>query len=1284
MFVFRLYLLLLVFLSEVTPKELSDVFTSFNSLTFTDAGYGYRGPSNPTWHAKLSWNLNGAYARPGDTFGLVLPHVFKFVTAQSYFTLSAGGVTYAICDFQPGELFTTFSSIKCTVSEKLNPNIEAFGTITFPFAFGVGGSGSDTDLVNSNSFTTGENRVTFKHGSKDLCIDVDFQGSPAKTTDLLSYGRIIPSLRKISHLLTSADSPNGYKSGKLGLASSDAGLGIDCDSVHVGITNMLNPWNQPMNAGSFSYTTQCSEEEIMITFNEVPEGYRPFFDVLFSHTASDIFTMLYTNEYVGADGVTYDASMKKAWKSYQDSLPSGDGAIIIVTTRTGTQSTTAVSTLPYDPEVDLTKTIEVLVPIPTTTTTTSYLGVSTYYSTITATIGATATVIVDEPYHTTTTITTCWDDKGATTFTQIAESHSVDTIYIKTQHQNPTFTTTLFEDVPKLTTVTRKQPCGGIDTLSILYPNNPFTTYTTIKADAVVPTTYTETDTHGGTDTVVVVYPPNPTITTTGFDTVEELTTTTQTDTHGGTDTVVVVYPPNPTITTTGFDTVEELTTTTQTDTHGGTDTVVIIFPHNPFTTYTTIKADAVVPTTYTETDTHGGTDTVVVVYPPNPTITTTGFDTVEELTTTTQTDTHGGTDTVIVVYPPNPLTTRTEIDSNLFEPTTYTETDTHGGTDTVVEVLISLSQSNGIGHDISMRTVTYSTSLQGGSLVVSDHLSSETTESEVDGSQSTDPGDDEFITNDITEATYSTNVDEVNESLVSDFSIESTDFYTTAEGIIFTSGGIMEDELFPSDSVSSELLPLSSGIHNSTQLDSTLITDEVLTTLTDVETSSPDLSSDLSDDILDSTSDDIEYNSKESVVSSYSESTEISVIILHTSSIAAADPITSSDNVSGSTAIDYELQTTNITNSDDVSTVVPGIDISESVTSSDDVSVDNYESASSSSALEQITQSSEYILTTSTFSTMTPKYENITYPGSLAAPGPIYSDGALVGASTEVDGFISSISFINEESLSTSGIGTTESYSFDSSTFSYHPTSVAITIPADETVTVIECSSDCTLSISGGSINEDGNETDVIVVCTTCGSSYLTDEIIEMVTECTSSCSLTSSSQSIVSKMGVIQSSLSDCGAISCGKNHDVGLSHTTRVNGIATDKPEAEDNDGHTTLIHSNPEINDQHDEIEKGNDVNQNHNIGQDDGLNQSEEVDHVDYVSVTVKPYSDSTLSTAILDYGQKYSILSKGSFESNSLSHTTGPTNISNYEGSASYFKMSCLLVYIYSFLSILI
>nr|AXK68470.1 agglutinin-like protein [Candida tropicalis] len=1209
MFVFRLYLLLLVFLSEVTPKELSDVFTSFNSLTFTDAGYGYRGPSNPTWHAKLSWNLNGAYARPGDTFGLVLPHVFKFVTAQSYFTLSAGGVTYAICDFQPGELFTTFSSIKCTVSEKLNPNIEAFGTITFPFAFGVGGSGSDTDLVNSNSFTTGENRVTFKHGSKDLCIDVDFQGSPAKTTDLLSYGRIIPSLRKISHLLTSADSPNGYKSGKLGLASSDAGLGIDCDSVHVGITNMLNPWNQPMNAESFSYTTQCSEEEIMITFNEVPEGYRPFFDVLFSHTASDIFTMLYTNEYVGADGVTYDASMKKAWKSYQDSLPSGDGAIIIVTTRTGTQSTTAVSTLPYDPEIDLTKTIEVLVPIPTTTTTTSYLGVSTYYSTITATIGATATVIVDEPYHTTTTITTCWDDKGATTFTQIAESHFVDTIYIKTQHQNPTFTT--------------------------------------IKSYEDVPTTYTDTETHGGTDTVVVVYPNNPFITYTTIKTDAELPTITETDTHGGTDTVVVVYPPNPTITTTGFDTVEELTTTTQ-------------------------------------TDTHGGTDTVVVVYPPNPTITTTGFDTVEELTTTTQTDTHGGTDTVIVVYPPNPLTTRTEIDSNLFEPTTYTETDTHGGTDTVVEVLISLSQSNGIGHDISMRTVTYSTSLQGGSLVVSDHLSSETTESEVDGSQSTDPGDDEFITNDITEATYSTNVDEVNESLVSDFSIESTDFYTTAEGIIFTSGGIMEDELFPSDSVSSELLPLSSGIHNSTQLDSTLITDEVLTTLTDVETSSPDLSSDLSDDILDSTSDDIEYNSKESVVSSYSESTEISVIILHTSSIAAADPITSSDNVSGSTAIDYELQTTNITNSDDVSTVVPGIDISESVTSSDDVSVDNYESASSSSALEQITQSSEYILTTSTFSTMTPKYENITYPGSLAAPGPIYSDGALVGASTEVDGFISSISFINEESLSTSGIGTIESYSFDSSTFSYHPTSVAITIPADETVTVIECSSDCTLSISGGSINEDGNETDVIVVCTTCGSSYLTDEIIEMVTECTSSCSLTSSSQSIVSKMGVIQSSLSDCGAISCGKNHDVGLSHTTRVNGIATDKPEVEDNDGHTTLIHSNPEINDQHDEIEKGNDVNQNHNIGQDDGLNQSEEVDHVDYVSVTVKPYSDSTLSTAILDYGQKYSILSKGSFESNSLSHTTGPTNISNYEGSASYFKMSCLLVYIYSFLSILI
>lgn len=41
------------------------------------------------------------------------------------------------------------------------------------------------------------------------------------------------------------------------------------------------------------------------------KGIAHFLDVLFSHTASDIFTMLYTNEYVGADGVTYDASMKK-------------------------------------------------------------------------------------------------------------------------------------------------------------------------------------------------------------------------------------------------------------------------------------------------------------------------------------------------------------------------------------------------------------------------------------------------------------------------------------------------------------------------------------------------------------------------------------------------------------------------------------------------------------------------------------------------------------------------------------------------------------------------------------------------------------------------------------------------------------------------------------------------------------------------------------------------------------------------------------------------------------
>ncbi|RCK62858.1 Agglutinin-like protein 3 [Candida viswanathii] len=677
-------LLLLALVTQVVSREIVGVFTDLLSLDFQDAGYGYRAPSNPIWYAKLSWNLDGAIHNPGDTFSLNLPGVFKFLTGQSQFAISAGGVSYATCTFQAGEQFMTFSVINCVVSDSLTANIQAYGTVAFPFSFNAGGSALEVDLVSANQFKVGTNTITFRHGNKDLSVEADFQSDPFPKAELISSGKIIPSLRKICHLLVCAECTDGYESGVLGLTTNDPAVTIDCDSVHIGATNELNPWLYPMNSESLDYTKECDAGKLLVTFKNVPAGYRPFVDTLFDSTSNAAVTLKYTNTFTCMNGEHYDKSAYKTWAPYKNGLPDSDGAVIVVTTRTDTYSTTAVTTLPFDPEKDTTKTIEVIVPIPTTTTTTSYVGIETHYSTITATIGGTATVIVHEPVHTTTTVTTCWLGDGTTTFTDIPLYDSIATVVIQTEHTNPTVTTRGYDNIMEATSYTAFNPCGGTDTVFIAYPSNGFTTRTTFSPVEEL-TTYTETDTHGGTDTVVVVYPHNAVTTTTTIEGVEELTTYTRTDTHGGTDTVVVVYPPNSFTTRTTFSPVEELTTYTETDTHGGTDTVVVVYPHNAVTTTTTID-DVEELTTYTQTDTHGGTDTVVVVYPPNSFTTRTTFSPVEELTTYTETDTHGGTDTVVVVYPHNAVTTTTTIEG-VEELTTYTQTDTHGGTDTVVVV---------------------------------------------------------------------------------------------------------------------------------------------------------------------------------------------------------------------------------------------------------------------------------------------------------------------------------------------------------------------------------------------------------------------------------------------------------------------------------------------------------------------------------------------------------------------------------------------------------------------
>ena len=151
------FILLFISLTVSTAKTITGVFNSFDSLTWTrSVEYAYKGPETPTWNAVLGWSLNSTTADPGDTFNLILPCVFKFITTQTSVDLTADGVSYATCDFNAGEEFTTFSSLSCTVNSVSVSYARVSGTVKLPITFNVGGTGSSVDLADSKCFTAGK------------------------------------------------------------------------------------------------------------------------------------------------------------------------------------------------------------------------------------------------------------------------------------------------------------------------------------------------------------------------------------------------------------------------------------------------------------------------------------------------------------------------------------------------------------------------------------------------------------------------------------------------------------------------------------------------------------------------------------------------------------------------------------------------------------------------------------------------------------------------------------------------------------------------------------------------------------------------------------------------------------------------------------------------------------------------------------------------------------------------------------------------------------------------
>ncbi|EMG46020.1 Agglutinin-like protein, putative, partial [Candida maltosa Xu316] len=321
---------LVAILGNVQSAQISGVFTSFNSLVWQKASssYTYSGPSLPTWMATLGWTLDGATARPGDTFTLIMDCTYKFVTDQTSINLVADGTNFATCAMNSGAEFLSFSSLQCTITNALTSNTRAYGTVTVPIAFNVGGSGSSVNLHGASCFKAGTNQVTFQDGNNKISTQVNFQASDETASNFISNLRLIPSLNQLLSYALAPSCPSGYNSGTLGFYRSDSSFSIDCSSINAGISNAINDWNFPETSASFSYTTSCSSSSFSISYQNIPAGFRPFISSLISvPSTSRSINMYYTVRNTCSDRSTRNSSPSKTWNYYANSNAIANGAV---------------------------------------------------------------------------------------------------------------------------------------------------------------------------------------------------------------------------------------------------------------------------------------------------------------------------------------------------------------------------------------------------------------------------------------------------------------------------------------------------------------------------------------------------------------------------------------------------------------------------------------------------------------------------------------------------------------------------------------------------------------------------------------------------------------------------------------------------------------------------------------------------------------------------------------------------------------------------------------------
>lgn len=203
----------LYFATFVACAQVSGIFHTLYPIPYTRSD-SLALPSNPFWNVSLGWEIDGRNVRPGDTFTLSMPCVYKIPSSATSINLVVGSSPWATCQFYDSYGRTINSELRCVASSNVRQNAVARGRIAFPVSFNSGGSSDPVDLACARRFQVGTNTVVFNDGDNELNSTFTSVAPPGQNygfpvSELVYTGRTQPRLNIFEALVLGGTCPNG-------------------------------------------------------------------------------------------------------------------------------------------------------------------------------------------------------------------------------------------------------------------------------------------------------------------------------------------------------------------------------------------------------------------------------------------------------------------------------------------------------------------------------------------------------------------------------------------------------------------------------------------------------------------------------------------------------------------------------------------------------------------------------------------------------------------------------------------------------------------------------------------------------------------------------------------------------------------------------------------------------------------------------------------------------------------------------------------------------------------